>query len=237
MRNRKDTTVQFRPRRRTNTHLIPMLLICALGITGIVALFLLVPGVQIIELVLLAIVVGIVAMGYRRGVIGGIISILFLYIATGIAASFYPILAPYVAGIRQFLGRVFAGNVTQGELDAASAGLDGDSLAISFMLVMLVLWIVLEAIGHSASPDTSLPRLGILDNLAGVGVHLVIGVLVASLLFNAIGYGHLRRAHHKAVFRSSFNQVLALHYNAQSFWFGDSPPPIYVYDLDVPVER
>ena len=230
MRNRRDMTVQFRPRRRTDTKLIPTLLIGALGIAGIVALFLLVPGVQFIELVLLAIVVGIVAMGYRRGIIRGIISILFLYIATGIAATFYPIPAPYVAGIRQFLGRMPVGNVTQGNLD-------GDSLAISFILVMLVTWIALEAIGHSASPDTSLPRLGILDNLAGVGAHLVVGVLVASLLFNAIGYGHLRRAHHKAVFRSRFNQVLTLHYNTQSFWFGESPPPIYVYDLDVPVER
>jgi uncharacterized membrane protein required for colicin V production len=230
MRNRRDMTVQFRPRRRTDTKLIPTLLIGALGIAGIVALFLLVPGVQFIELVLLAIVVGIVAMGYRRGIIRGIISILFLYIATGIAATFYPIPAPYVAGIREFLGRMSVGTVTQGELD-------GDSLAISFILVMLVTWIALEAIGHSASPDTSLPRLGILDNLAGVGVHLVVGVLVASLLFNAIGYGHLRRAHHKAVFRSRFNQVLTLHYGTQSFWFGESPPPIYVYDLDVPVER
>ena len=230
MRNRRDMTVQFRPRRRTDTKLIPTLLIGALGIAGIVALFLLVPGVQFIELVLLAIVVGIVAMGYRRGIIRGIISILFLYIATGIAATFYPIPAPYVAGIRQFLGRMSVGTVTQGELD-------GDSLAISFILVMLVTWIALEAIGHSASPDTSLPRLGILDNLAGVGAHLVVGVLVASLLFNAIGYGHLRRAHHKAVFRSRFNQVLTLHYGTQSFWFGESPPPIYVYDLDVPVER
>ena len=230
MRNRRDMTVQFRPRRRTDTKLIPTLLIGALGIAGIVALFLLVPGVQFIELVLLAIVVGIVAMGYRRGIIRGIISILFLYIATGMAATFYPIPAPYVAGIRQFLGRMSVGTVTQGELD-------GDSLAISFILVMLVTWIALEAIGHSASPDTSLPRLGILDNLAGVGPHLVVGVLVASLLFNAIGYGHLRRAHHKAVFRSRFNQVLTLHYGTQSFWFGESPPPIYVYDLDVPVER
>ena len=230
MRNRRDMTVQFRPRRRTDTKLIPTLLIGALGIAGIVALFLLVPGVQFIELVLLAIVVGIVAMGYRRGIIRGIISILFLYIATGIAATFYPIPAPYVAGIRQFLGRMSVGTVTQGELD-------GDSLAISFILVMLITWIALEAIGHSASPDTSLPRLGILDNLAGVGAHLVVGVLVASLLFNAIGYGHLRLAHHKAVFRSRFNQVLTLHYGTQSFWFGESPPPIYVYDLDVPVER
>ena len=230
MRNRRDTTVQFRPRRRTDPKLIPTLLIGALGITGIVALFLLVPGVQFIELVLLAIVVGIVAMGYRRGIIRGIISILFLYITTGIAATFYPVPAPYVAGIRQFLGRMPVGNVTQGELD-------GDSLAISFILVMLFTWIALEALGHSASPDTSLPRLGILDNLAGVGVHLVVGILVASLLFNAIGYGHLRRAHHKAVFRATFNQVLTLHYNTQSFWFGKSPPPIYVYDLDVPVER
>jgi hypothetical protein len=35
------------------------------------------------------------------------------------------------------------------------------------------------------------------------------------------------------VLRPRFNQVLTLHYAAQSFWFPERSPPIYVYDLDL----
>lgn len=222
-------TVDFTTKRRVDTRLIAMLLIAALGIAGVVGFYVLRPGVQFIELVLLIIAVGIVAIGYRRGIVRGIMTILFLYVATGLAATFYPIPAPYVAGFRS----MFAGNLVGGKLDTASVSVDGDSLAISFILLMLVVWIVLEAIGHSTSPDTSLPKLGFLDNLGGVAVHLVIAALVASLLFNALGYGHLRSVHNKALLRSRFNQVLYLHYSVQSFWFGETPPPLYVYDLDI----
>lgn len=231
-------TVQFdKPRKRSDRKSIPSLLIGALGTVGVVALYLLVPGFQFIELVLLLVVVGFGAAGYNRGIIRGAMTIALLYVATGVAATLYPIPAPYVAATGQFFALVFTGNALSGELDVANQNVGGGSLAISFVLLTVVIWGALEAIGRVAFRDTSLPRLGILDNLGGVVVHLVIGALVASLLFNAIGYGQLRPAHNKALLRRRFNQVLSVHYNAQSFWFPRTPPPIYVYDLDVPRER
>jgi uncharacterized membrane protein required for colicin V production len=231
-------TVQFdKPRKRSGRKTIPSLLIGALGTVGVVALYLLVPGFQFIELVLLLVIVGFGAAGYRRGIIRGAMTIALIYIATGIAATLYPILAPYVAAMGQFFALVLTGNALSGELDVSNQNVGGGSLAISFVLLTVVIWGALEAIGKVAFRDTSLPRLGILDNLGGVVVHLVIGALVASLLFNAIGYGQLRPVHNKALLRRRFNQVLSVHYNAQSFWFPRTPPPIYVYDLDVPRER
>jgi uncharacterized membrane protein required for colicin V production len=231
-------TVQFdKPRKRSDKKSIPSLLIGALGTVGVVALYLLVPGLQFIELVLMFVVVGFGAAGYRRGIIRGAMTIALLYVASGIAATLYPIPAPYVAAMGQFFALVFTGNALSGELDVSNQKVGGGSLAISFVLLTVVIWAALEAIGRVAFRDTSLPRLGILDNWGGVVVHLVIGALVASLLFNAIGYGQLRPVHNKALLRRRFNQVLSVHYNAQSFWFPRTPPPIYVYDLDVPRER
>lgn len=231
-------TVQFnKPRKRSDKESIPSLFIGALGTVAVVALYLLVPGLQFIELVLLLVVVGFGAAGYNRGIIRGAMTIVLLYVATGVAATLYPIPAPYVAAIGQFFALVFTGNALSGELDVANQNVGGGSLVISFVLLMVITWVALEAIGRVAFRDTSLPRLGILDNLGGIAVHLVIGALVASLLFNAIGYGQLRPVHNKALLRRRFNQVLAIHYNAQSFWFPRTPPPIYVYDLDVPRER
>jgi len=231
-------TVQFnKPRKRSDKRSIPSLFIGALGTVAVVALYLLVPGLQFIELVLLLVVVGFGAAGYNRGIIRGAMTIVLLYVATGVAATLYPIPAPYVAAMGQFFALVFTGNALSGELDVANQNVGGGSLVISFVLLMVITWVALEAIGRVAFRDTSLPRLGILDNLGGIAVHLVIGALVASLLFNAIGYGRLRPVHNKALLRRRFNQVLAIHYNAQSFWFPRTPPPIYVYDLDVPRER
>ena len=99
----------------------------------------------------------------------------------------------------------------------------------------VILWVAVEAIFRAFFKDTRLPSLGILDNLGGVTLHLVIGVLVASLLFNTVGYGQLRRVHDGAKLRPALNQVLYVHFQiAQSFWFPERPPSIYVYDLNVP---
>ena len=114
--------------------------------------------------------------------------------------------------------------------------LTGDVLAVSFGVLAVIVWGTLEYISRVSFRDTSLPRLRVLDNVGGVLIYLLIGILVASLLFNTIGYGSLRRAHNKALLRPRFNQVLALYYTAQSSWFS-RPPSIFVYDLDLPRER
>ena len=219
-------TVEFKTSKPSDKGWFPPLLIVVLGAACIAAFYFLVARLQLVELVLLLIVVVFAAIGYRRGIVRGIMTIPLLYFTTGMTATFYPVLAPYVAGIRQFQ---FSGPINQ--------NVDSGSLAISFVLLATVIWVALEAISRAAFPDTSLPKLGILDQLGGVVIHLLIGALVASLLFNAIGYGGSRTAHRKAFLRPSFNRILSIHYNAQSFWFPDTPPPIYVYDLDLPSER
>jgi len=207
------------PRRRSARNVVPPLILGTLGTLGIVALYFLVPGLQPAELVLLLVVVGFVALGYTQGIIRGLMSAAMLYIASGVAATFYEVAAPYIGA-------------------PISAIVDRNILALSFGVLTAVIWITLEALGRASFPDTSLPALGILDNLGGLLIYLVIGVLVASLLFNAIGYGQLgRRMHNRALLRPKFNQVLSLHYAAQSFWFPGKPPLIYVYDLNPSRER
>jgi hypothetical protein len=223
-RKEKTVTFQHKPRKRPAQKSIPVLIISALGIVGIVALVLLVPGFQPIDIALLLVVVGLGAAGYTQDTLRGIATVVMIYVATGTAATFYQKVSPYVGAIQQTLTLNL--EATVGE------NIDRGTLALSFSLLAMIIWIVLETIARLSFRDTSLPALGILDKLGGVFVHLIVGILVASLLFNAIGYGRSRRVHDKALLRPEFNQVLYLYYNTQSFWFPRNPPPIYVYDLD-----
>jgi len=227
-------TAQFQPRRRsTKTPIVP-LVIGALGTAGVVALFFLVPGVQFFELALLLVVVGFGALSCTQGIVRGAMSAVMLYIATGAAATFYPVPAPYIGAMQRVLGLLLTGNAFSGDPGGSiSENVNRNSLALSFGLLAVLIWAILEALGRTSFRDTRLPRLGILDNASGFIVYLALGVLVASLSFNTLGYGRWRRVHNEAVLRPRFNQVLTMHYAAQSFWFPERPPPIYVYDLDL----
>lgn len=230
--------VQFKPRKRRVEQLIPPLLIGALGTVGVVALYILVPGFQPIELPLLLIVVAFGAAGYVQGIVRGGMTALILYMATGIAAALYPILAPYVGATQHALALLFTGDLFGAERGThVDMTVDYNSLALSFILVTVILWIALEATMRASFRDTRLPSLGFLDNVGGLLVYLAIGFLVATLLFNALGYGPSRRAHDQALLRPWFNQALAIHYTTQAFWFPRQPPPIYVYDLHLSYER
>jgi len=195
-----------------------------LGTVGVVALYFLSPGFQPIELVLL-ITVGFVAAGYTQGIVRGITTIIALYIATGVGAILYRTAAPYTGIVKLLLTLPLTGNLS------LEVYMDNGTLAFSFVLLTLIAWSVLEIAIRASFQDTSLPGLGILDNLGGVIVHLIVGLLVASLLFNALGYGRLRPMHDRAQLRPVFNQALRLHYLTQSFWFPRRPPAIYTYDL------
>lgn len=208
-----------RRRRRSAKNVVVPLSLGTLGTVGVIALNLLVPGFQPVELVLLLVVVAFGAAGYTQDTIRGLMTAAILYVASGAAATFYPVTAPYI-------GAPFGDEV------------DRNILALSFGVLTVIIWVTLEVLGRVSFRDTSLPALGILDNLGALLIYLAIGVLVASLLFNATGYGWWgRRAHDDALLRPRFNQVLYLHYTAQSFWFPEKPPPLYVYDLNLPRER
>ncbi len=227
-------TAPFQTRRRSTKTPIAPLVIAALGAAGAVVFYFRVPGVQFIDLALLLVVVAFGALGCTQGIFRATMSALMLYVATGAAATLYPLPAPYVGAMQRVLGLLLTGNAFNSDAGGSiSQNVNRNSLALSFGLLAVLVWAVLEALGRSSFRDTRLPRLGILDNAGGFVVYVALGVLVASLLFNTLGYGRWRRVHNEAVLRPRFNQVLTMHYAAQSFWFPERPPPIYVYDLDL----
>lgn len=211
-------------RRRRVTTLIPSLILGVLGILGIAALRALNPDLQVIDLAMLLVVVAVVAWSWAQGILRGLMAGVSLYIATGIAATFYRPISPYVGAFQQAF---------RGHLGASTVEVDNGTLALSFCLLASVIWGVLGIFDRLAFRDTSLPALGILDKLGGMLIYLVVGILVASLLFNAFGYGGGRSVHDAAQLRPQLNQVLYLHYLTQSFWFPRRPPPLYVYDLRI----
>jgi uncharacterized membrane protein required for colicin V production len=203
---------------------IPALILATLGTLGIVAFFFFGSrDLRGFDVVLLFFILGFTAYGLMNTIIRGLTTAVALYVATGIAATFYPILTPYARSFINFgAGRPPIGSV------------DYSALALSFTFIAVVLWIALEALFRTFFPATHLSFLGPVDRVAGALVHLVIGIVVATLVFTVFGYGVAGRpAHNKAALRPEFNQVMELYYQGQSFWFPRRPPPIYVYDLDL----
>jgi len=221
-------TTQSRPGKSLTEQAVPLLALSTLGIVGIVVIYALAPGLQPLELILMVVVVGFSIAGYVRGIIRGIMTGVIQYIATGVAVTFYQVAAPYTGAIWWLLTLPFTGDVSP----LSTGAVDRNSLAFSFALLTAIIWGALEILVRAFFRDTSLPGLRILDNLGGLATHLVIGVLVASLLFTTVGYGGLRDMHNKALLRPTFNKILFLHYKTQSFWFPEAPPPLYVYDLN-----
>ncbi len=202
---------------------LPPLIIGALGTASVIVYYFITPRLQLWDVALLLVVVGFATLGAMQNIVRGIITLFALYFATGLAATLYQTVFPYLSSMRRTLGLrlVPVGNV------------DYDALALSFGLLTVIMWILLEGIIRFSLPDSSLPALGILDKLGGALVYLVAGILVAALLFNTAGYGDSGwEAHHKARLRPTFNQAIRLHYTTQAFWFSE-PPLIYIYDLNL----
>ncbi len=204
---------------------IPLLVIGTLGTVSIVAFKFLMPATTALDILLAFVIVPFAAVGYSKGLMRGLLTVGVLYITTGLAATLYPSISPYTGAIRQLLhGNV---NVVIGQ------GIDRAAMSLAFLVLWLLFWIILGLLVKVTFPETSLPALGILDNLGGLLVYTLIGVLVASLLFAALGYGWAPAAHDRAYLRPAFNQVIRIHYFIQSFWFLHRPPAIYVYDLNL----
>ena len=219
-------TFQQKRRQQAAQKWIPAMIIGTLGTVGVVAFYALVPGVQIIDLALLLIVVAFGAVGYNQGILRAVTTAVMLYVATGVAATFYPQTAPFTKAIQTTMALDWSADV--------GGDIGRGTLALSFSLLTAIIWVALEVITRLSFQDTSLPKLGILDKLGGLVGYLIIGIVVVSLAFNLIGYGRSRPVHDRALLRPAFNQVLYLHYTTQSFWFPQAPPLIYVYDLRLP---
>jgi uncharacterized membrane protein required for colicin V production len=230
---------EIEARRKRSERMLPSLIISILGAIGIAGLYFLSGGLRFIDIEMLMVIVAFCIVGYGRGVNRGIVTLVIQYIATGVSATIYAPLTPYVMFVPQawrFIKLAFIATAIDKRLAIPDVGtffsvqIDNSHIAFSFILFMLIPWLLLEILSRVLLQDIQQPTLGILDNLGGALVHLVIGVIFASLLFNAMGYGDGRAAHNAAWLRPAFNTVLNLYYTAHSFWFR-RPPPIYVYDL------
>jgi uncharacterized membrane protein required for colicin V production len=185
------------------------LAIGALGTVGTIAAFFAVPGFLMSDVILLIVVVIGAVIGYNRRTVRGLVTIPFLYSATGVAALMYDPASPYI-------GAPFG--------DFREAEPTREIKALSFFVLMLVIWIALEAISWALFKDMSLPKLGLSDNFGGVLVHVFIGVLVAALLFNALGYTQWWPSDTvNARLAPVFLPVIRIWYQTQSFWFEGTP--------------
>ncbi len=222
------TLLEKAPRETVEGRGITALVIATLGVIGIVAYYFLGPReLRGIDVAMLFVIVSFAAYGTMRTIIGGLMTALAVYLATGMAASFYPVPTPYARSFLNILGTV--------GLSRAPAGtVDYSALALSFAIFAVLLWVVLELLFRASFENTHVSFLGPMDRVGGALVYLAIGVLVAALAFNTIGYGVASRpAHDQASLRRPLNRVLRLHYRGQSFWFPGRPPGIYAYDLDL----
>jgi len=201
-------------RKRKERSFVPSLILATLGTGALVIAYFTVPGFQPFELILLFIPVALGAWGARQTIIRALISLMLLYIATGVAATFHLAAAPFV-------GAPFSDVV------------NNTIRALSFAVLTVVIWVALEAIARALVPVTDLPALGALDQLGAFVIYLVIGIVVASVAFNTLGFsGKWKRRHDAALLRPTFNRVFSLYYTTQSFWFSGSPPRLYVYDME-----
>ncbi len=218
------TAIKYREPENAAKKWVPVLLICLLGVFGSIALLYFIPRFGGLDLMMLLVVTIFAAVGWLRGTVRGIVGIVIFYLSTGIAALTYRAVTPYIGGVLQ---------AARFNLDATAAeSVTRGSMALSFTLLTIILYIILEILGKVTMEETTIKGIGMLDNLVGILVYAVLGILVAALLFNLIGYGRSRPSHDRAYLRPTFNQVLYLHYLSQSFWFPRGAPPLYVYDLN-----
>ncbi|MCP4543712.1 MAG: CvpA family protein [Chloroflexi bacterium] len=218
------TAIKPKEYKRSFARLIPPLLIGMLGVFGVAALYALNIGFRSSEFLPLLVIVSAISIGYLRGIVRGILSIITLYLSSAAAALLHRSVAPYIHAT----GELFSFNINA----SIEAGASRGSQALTFVLLTVIFWLLLELVSRATFQTPDLPQIGILDKLGGVMIHLIIGVLAASLLFNAAGYGRSRPRHDQAYLRKSFNQVLYLHYMTQKFLFERNPPSLYTYDLN-----
>ncbi len=176
------------------------------------------------DMAMLLVIAAFVGYGTMQYIIRGLLTAISIYLATAIGGTFYHVLTPYSRSFLNVLAKA-------GLARPPAARVDVSALALSFAIATVVLWIVLEVLFRASLPETHIALLGPVDRVGGTLIYMGIGIVVAALLFNGIGYGVAgRTAHNRASLRPAFNQVIKLTYQTQSFWFSGQPPAIYTYD-------
>jgi hypothetical protein len=201
-------------RQASRRRLYAALVFATLGTVAVFGVVFSIGGFQTLEPILLLIPVGFGALGFRQTVVRGLLTAVIVYVATGVAAMLHLTTAPYFGA---YFGNVVTNSVR----------------AVSFAVLSIAVWIVLEVVSRYLIPSPGLPRLGGLDTMGSFVIYIALGVMVASIAFNTIGFsGRWKRAHDAALLRSTFNRVFSLHYTAQSVWLPGGPPQLYAYDVE-----
>lgn len=220
------TLLEKAEKKPTKSKGIIALVVAALSTIGIVVYYFVGPrDLRGMDIAMLLVIIAITAYGTMQTIIRGLLTVVGIYLATAIASTFYFVLTPYARTFLNLLSRVGLSRGPAGPVDTSA-------LALSYAFVAVLLWIILELLFRAALPETHLASLGFVDRIGGALVYLVIGIAIAALLFNVIGYGVAGRIpHNRASLRPEFNQVMELIYQSQSFWFAGRPPAIYGYDM------
>jgi len=191
----------------------PPTILATLGVVLVLTLGYAKPGLRLLDLIVLVVAVLFCAFGYMRNLLRGVGSAVMIYLATGLAVRFYILAAPYIGSP---LGEVVTRN----------------ALTLSYMVLATAFWVLFESVTKALFGDTAITWLGFLDHWLAAGVYLVIGVLIASLLFNVLGFSSWFRAQHDASpLRPLYRQVFRLIYDSHTLWFPPQTPSIYTYDL------
>jgi hypothetical protein len=204
---------------------IVALIVATLGTIGIVAYSVYgARNLRAMDVTLLFIILGITAYGTSQTIIRGLLTAVAVYLATAVTSTFYIILTPYARSILNLLGDV-------GLARPPAQPIDTSALALSFAFAAVVLWVVLESLFRTALPETHVVVLGVLDRIGAALLYLGIGIAVATLIFQVVGYSVAgRQSHNRASLRPEFNQSMDLIRQSQTIWFGGPPPAIYTYD-------
>lgn len=182
-------------------------------------------NVTALDILLALIVLTLAALGAVRRTVRQVFSLGICYLATLAAGALYPYAATFLTAIG---GRT--PTLTQ---------------FIVFWILFAVATVALEISLKKGFPDTSLPSLGILDNLLGLVLGGIWGVLVASLLLATMAYAPretwgtalapMRAAFaalaDEAALRPLLAQALRLYLRAHTLWF-PVPPPILALGAD-----
>jgi len=191
----------------------PPLILATLGMVLILTLGYAKPGLQLLDLIVLVVAVLFCALGYMRNLIRSMGSTVIIYLATGLAVRFYILAAPYIGSP---LGEVVTRN----------------ALTLSYMVLAIAFLVLFESVTKALFSETTIPWLGFLDHWLAAGVYLVVGLLVASLLFTVLGYSSWFRAQHDASpLRPLYRQAFRVVYSSHILWFPPQTPSIYTYDL------
>lgn len=178
-------------------------------------------NLTVMDVLLGLIVLALAATGAVRKTVRQAFSLGICYLATLVAGILYP----------------------HGALFLSAIGGKTPTLTqfIVFWILFIATTVALEVALKKGFPDTSIPSLGILDNLLGLVLGGIWGVLIAGLLLATMAYAPLEtwgtalspvRAAFaalsgEAATRPLLTRVLRLYLRAHTLWF-PAPPPILV---------